>query len=119
LPVSGSDPVPLPVLDAVAHQLESSGIAYCQIRLEHNVAPLGGTVVLTSPPATTCDCQTDDSLASSPGGLVAPTQYVRLTICVPLSQVFPKSLSFFGEQLYGPEKTYEQTAIYRYELETP
>jgi hypothetical protein len=62
---------------------------------------------------------TDEPLANSPGAATAQTRYVRLTVCVPLSEVFPQSLSFFGVQLYGSEQTYEETAIYRYEMGTP
>jgi hypothetical protein len=41
---------------------------------------------------------------------------VRPYVCVPLDQVFPKQISFFGTQLFDPSKTYEHTTVFRYEL---
>jgi hypothetical protein len=39
-----------------------------------------------------------------------------VTVCVPLDQVFPKQISFFGKQLFDSAKTCEHTAVFRYEL---
>lgn len=115
-------PVPADIIEAIEHQLESSCIDWCHIRVEHNVNPPGNTaVVLESDavPVVPCDCDPKTNLATSPGFAIAPTRYVRVTVCVPLSQVMPKQLSFFGEQIYDPNNTYEHTAIYRYEIGTP
>jgi hypothetical protein len=116
LPDSGD--VPENVLDAIRHQLESSNIAFCEIRLEHNVVPPGPPappappyVLITSEPG--CTCPPKMALVSPP---FAGTEYVKLTVCVPLNQVFPKQISFFGKQLFDPAKTYEHTAVFRYEL---
>jgi hypothetical protein len=116
---AGAGPVPANIISSIEHQLQSSCIDWCHIRVEHNVG--GAATVLESPPvpAVDCDCDPKTNLATSPGFLVAPTRYVRVTVCVPLSQVMPKQLSFFGEQIYDPNNTYEHTAIYRYEIGTP
>jgi hypothetical protein len=116
LPSSGD--VPENVVDAIRHQLESSHIAFCEIRLEHDVIPPGPPapppppyVLTTSAPD--CECPPKTPLVSPP---FAGTQYVRVTVCVPPNQVFPKQISFFGKQLFDPAKTYEHTAVFRYEL---
>ena len=115
LPV-GAGAVPANIILAIEHQLESSCIDWCHIRVEYNVG--GGVSVRESDvvPAVPCDCDPKTNLATPP---FPGTRYVRVTVCVPLSQVMPKQLSFFGEQIYGPENTYEHTAIYRYEIGTP
>lgn len=116
---AGPGTVPANIISAIEHQLQSSCIDWCHIRVEHNVG--GGVSVLESDavPVVPCDCDPKTNLATSPGFLVVPTRYVRVTVCVPLSQVMPKQLSFFGEQIYDPNNTYEHTAIYRYEIGTP
>lgn len=116
LPPAGD--VPENIVDAIRHQLESSNIAFCEVRLEHDVIPQGPPapppppyVLITSAPD--CECPPKTPLVSPP---FAGTQYVRVTVCVPLDQVFPKQISFFGSQLFDPTKTYEHTAVFRYEL---
>ena len=113
---AGAGPVPANIILAIEHQLESSCIDWCHIRVEHNVG--GGVSVRESDavPPVACDC---DPKTNLPGPPFPGTRYVRVTVCVPLSQVMPKQLSFFGEQIYGPANTYEHTAIYRYEIGTP
>jgi hypothetical protein len=116
LPSSSGQPVPPAVLAAVAHQLESSDISYCRVRLEHNATPTQDAIVLNSPSEEACDCRSPAPLPPPVGG---GSRYVRLTVCVPLREVFPQNLSFFGVQLYESDKTYEHSAIYRYELDLP
>jgi hypothetical protein len=99
--LAGPGPVPLNIIQAIEHQLESSCIDWCQI------------------PADDCECDPKMNLLGAPGSGIAASRYVRVTVCVPLSQVMPKQLSFFGEQIYDPDNTYEHTAIYRYEIGTP
>jgi hypothetical protein len=122
LSTTDGDPVPLDVIRAIEHQLESSCIEWAEIRLEHNVgdgALLMPPVVLESVnpnPPTGFVCDEKDVLPAPP----APnTRYVRVTVCVPLNEVFPKALSFFGEQLFDSSRTYEHTAVFRYEIGTP
>lgn len=119
LPDSNTDVEFEDVLNAIKHQLESSCIDYCQVRLEHNGGPLNSIVVVTSTPTMECDCVVDTSLPNPPGFAIDSTQYVRVTVCVPLSELFPVNLSFFGVQLFDAQKTYEQTAVFRYELKPP
>jgi hypothetical protein len=119
LSTTNGNPVPLDVIRAVQHQLESSCIAWAEIRLEHNVTPGLVPVELESvnpDPPSGFICEPKTNLLAPP---TAGTRYVRLTVCVPLNEVFPKSLSFFGEQLFANTRTYEHTAVFRYELGTP
>jgi hypothetical protein len=117
LPVAGV--VPDNVVDAIRHQLESSNIDFCEIRLEHNVVPgppgppppPPPYELITSEPG--CSCPPKTPLVSPP---FPGHEYVRVTVCVPLDQVFPKQISFFGTQLFDPTKTYEHTTVFRYEL---
>lgn len=114
--VNGSA-VPANVIAAIEHQLMSSQIDWAKIRLEHNVNPPTELPV--------------ELTASQPGGFVVPpksnfpappfagTQYVRLTVAVPLTDVMPKQLSLFGQQLFLANRTYEHTAVFRYELAGP
>jgi hypothetical protein len=113
-----SGDVPVNVVDAIRHQLESSHIDYCEIRLEHNVIPPGPPAPPPPPYVLTtiapgCTCPPKSPLVSPP---FVGTEYVRVTVCVPLDQVFPKQVSFFGKQLFDSSKTYEHTAVFRYEL---
>lgn len=114
LPTAG--PVPGDVIEAVEHQLLSSRIDWARIRLEHDVnPPTNAPVVLDSTqPGYTFAAKTN--LAGAPA---ANTHYVRVTVAVPLNDVFPKQLSFFGQQLYTADRTYEHTVVMRYELANP
>lgn len=116
LPLSDGAPVPEDVVRAIEHQLHSSCIAWCQIRLEHNVTPSGSPVAQLSMQGDECECHPHEPFAAPP---FPDTHYVRLTVCVPLGEVFPRQLSYFGSQLFGPEKTYEHTVTLRYELDVP
>jgi hypothetical protein len=110
-------PVPDTIISAIEHQLASSQIQWCHIRLEHNVnPPTDAAVVLESDFGGGCICEPKATLAAPPS---AGTHYVRLTVCVPLNEVIPTQLSYFGEQLFPSTKTYEHTTIFRYELTTP
>jgi hypothetical protein len=117
LPTVNGAPVPANVVNAIEHQLESSKIDWAEIRLEHNVnPPTNAPVELTS---------------TQPGGFVVPpksnlasppfpgTHYVRLTVAVPLNDVYPKQLSVFGQSLFAAHRTYEHTVVFRYELTAP
>ena len=104
--------VPENIIRAIQHQLESSGIDWCAIRLEHDVTHDRSQVELLSTNSPDFHLRTDELLGSPP-----PRRYVRLTVGVPLSEVIPTQLSYFGEQLFGPDQVYEHTAIFRYELD--
>jgi hypothetical protein len=119
LSTTNGDDVPLAVIRAIQHQLESSCIEWAEIRLEHNVTAMLAPVVLDSvnpnpPTGFVCDEKVPLLAPPYPG-----TRYVRVTVCVPLNEVFPKALSFFGEQLFDSSRTYEHTAVFRYEIGTP
>ena len=108
--------VPPNVISAIEHQLLSSKIDWASIRLEHNVNP---------PTYVPVELQVTQPgfVVAAKSNLAAPpfpgTNYVRLTLAVPLSDVFSKQLSFFRQQLYTSNRTYEHTVVFRYELNTP
>ena len=114
LPVSGD--IPDNVIQAIENHLDNSQIRWSHIRLEHNITPNDIAVELETDSKIDAVCGPKQNLPAPPA---AGTHYVRLTVCVPLRDVFPKQLSFFGEQLFPLTKTYEHTAVYRYELTTP
>ena len=109
-------PVPANIISAIQHQLQSSQIDWSHIRLEHNVTPGDAPVDLNSDSGGGYDVSPKTDLASPPS---PGTHYVRLTVTVPLAELFPRALSFFGEQLFTNNKSYEHTAVFRYELATP
>src|SRR5262245_945005 len=109
-------PVPDAVISAIEHQLRSSQIDWSHIRLEHNVTPGDAAVDLDSDTGGGFAVTPKTDLAAPPA---ADTHYVRLTVTVPRAEVFPRTLSFFGHQLFPLTSSYEHTVVYRYELTTP
>jgi hypothetical protein len=107
LSTTNGDPVPANVVLAVAQQLESSGIVHCRIRLEHNV---GGPQVALVSPMMPCDCEPDENLVSPP-----PEEYVRLTVCVELTELMPDLMTYFGFDVAASGKVTSFTTIYRYD----
>jgi Flp pilus assembly protein TadG len=104
------DPVPLEVREAVSQQLSSSGIDWCRIRLEHNVD--GPTEVLVSEQNGGCDCGPQMTLPDAP---YDDEQYVRITVCVPLTELTPNALTYFGYSIIGPDKVVGFTQVRRVE----
>jgi Flp pilus assembly protein TadG len=102
LPSAG--PVPADIVAAVQQQLESSGITACQVILEHNTN--GSTDILTNDMG--CDC---NPLAAAP---IPPGTYVRLTVCVQLTELAPNLLATFGFDT--STRMAEHTTTFRYEL---
>ncbi len=89
------NPVPMDVTDAVVRQLASSGIAPSALILEHVAG--GG-------PATEQTLRTNLSAAGAacqePANAI-PGYTVRLTVCVPLSEMMPNCMSGFGFDTTG------------------
>jgi hypothetical protein len=112
LSTTDGDPVPPNVRDAIDHQLRSSGIDRCRIRLEHDVTPGSTVVVLSSPAAGACVCG-PNSLAQAP---YPAAPYVRLTVCVPMTELAPNCLRVIGYNIDDPSKVAECTTVFRYEL---
>jgi hypothetical protein len=117
LPITHGAAVPADIVEAVTHQLESSNIQYCSVRLEHNYTSDLNAVVLETTSSAICNCEEHARLPEPPGVAIAASQYVRLTVCVPIEQVFPKQLTYFGIHFYDPAKTYEHTVLLRYEFD--
>ena len=73
--------------------------------LEHNLG--GSQVALVT---GTCDCGPDTNLAAPP-----PGEYVRVTVCVPLSNVMPNLIANFGFDVSDPERFAECTTVMLHE----
>lgn len=106
LPSSGH--VPTNITDAISHQLESSGITYGAVILEHNVN--GATETLTTPDPLTSPCD-------PPAAPLPPAPYgrlsVRITICVPMTELAPNCLALCGFDLTG--RCAKCSTTFRYE----
>jgi TadE-like protein len=102
--------VPANVLLAISQQLETAGLTYCRVRLEHNVG--GDQVELYYPSEDACGGGPDETLPAD--GL--PREYVRLTVTVRLGEVMPDTIGCFCFSPAGADKTAFVTTIFRYEL---
>ena len=110
LPITDGAPIPANILEAVDHQLDSSGIIACRVRLEHNFG--GRQVTLIAPPTGACDCPPAGNLTPP----LPPGEYVRLSLSVPLCELMPICLAVFGFDVADPCKVVEATTIFRHEL---
>jgi hypothetical protein len=102
-------PVPANILDAIEHQLTTSGIEHCRVRLEHNLG--GQQVTLFSPGQDACDCGPSGELAEP----LPPGAYVRLSVSVPMSELMPNCLRVFGFDVSSPCKVARSTTILRHD----
>jgi hypothetical protein len=109
-------PVPLNIINAIGHQLRNSEIQWSHIRLEHNVTPSGTPVVLDSDTGGGFFVEPKAPLAAAP---FPGTRYVRLTVTVPMAELYPRNLSYFGKQLFDASDTCEYTNVFRHELTFP
>lgn len=101
------------VLTAVQHQLESSCLKYCSVILEHNVVPsevppIPTPVILRTPTVPACTCAWPSTAIPS------ERRCVRVTVCVPLSELAPNLLSFVGFDISGC--VIHHSTTFRYEL---
>jgi hypothetical protein len=105
--------VPPAVENAVLKHLTSGGLpGYCRIRLEHNAFP-GNPQAFLLPVAGSCDCEPDAILAP---GERPPYVYVRLTVCVPLTDMMPNLLTVFGLDISSYPQAASSTTILRSEV---
>ena len=114
-PYIAGDPVPASVLSAVLDQLGSAEISPCRIILEHNVNTVDDPqhpgqsikprqVFVTS--FGECNCEPPDT--------PLPVGSVRVTVCVPMTELVPNILATFGFDV--EEKTVQQSTVFRHEL---
>jgi len=96
--------VPTNVLIAVTQQLGSSNISWSKVIIEHN---LNGSLEELSEGPGDCD---------PPSTSLLPTnrEYVRVTVCVPLTELACNLLGPFGFDISGC--TIQHSATFRYEL---
>ncbi len=104
------DPIPSVILNAINAQLSSSAISACRIFVEHNLdgpaedelrEPLTSAWTCT-PPAT-----------SLPLDMAGGVYSVRVTVCVPMSEVAPNCLSLFGFNIAN--RSTQCSTTFRYE----
>jgi hypothetical protein len=107
------DLVPANVSLAVEQQLATSGFVPCAVFLQHNVQVAPQTLATPASPACTC-LPPADALPLPPG---AGAKSVRVTVCVPMTELAPNCLALFGFDL--TDRCAECTTTFRYELSTP
>ena len=92
--------------------LQTAGLqtGACRVILQHNVMLGGMSPQSSSPGMGSCDCTAPtDNLPTMTG-----TDFVRVTVCVPLKDNVPDLLCGFGFSL--EDCVIEQTTTFRYEL---
>ena len=99
--------VPANVVAAITQQLDSSNISWCKVILEHNLN--GPLEDLEESSGGSCDCD-------PPSTDLLPTnrEYVRVTVCVPLTELACNLLGVFGFDISGC--IVQHSATFRYEL---
>jgi hypothetical protein len=115
---SNGDPVPADVVFAVNQQLESSDISPGVVILEHNVPPItppGPDEELKTTLIVGATCNAPGTALPLPPG--AGGKSVRLTICVPMTELAPNCLALFGFNL--ATRCAKCSTTFRYELSTP
>lgn len=107
--------VPGAVEDAVTKHLTSAGIpGYCRIRLEHNAVNVNNPQAYLLPNSGSCSCTPNDVLlpADRP-----PYVYVRLTVCVSVTNMMPNLLTVFGLDISSYTEAASSTTIMRSEVD--
>ncbi len=96
--------VPANVLTAITQQLDSSNISWCKVILEHN---LNGPLEELSEGPCDCDPPSTDLLPTN-------REYVRVTVCVPLTELACNLLGVFGFDI--SDCIVQHSTTFRYEL---
>jgi hypothetical protein len=99
--------VPSGVLTAIDQQLASSNISRCKVIVEHNLN--GPLEELEDSSGGPCDCD-----PPSTGLLPTNREYVRVTVCVPLTELACNLLGPFGFDI--SDCIVQHSATFRYEL---
>lgn len=107
LPTTSGAAVPQSILEAIDHQMATAGIDSYSVRLEHNVS---GSAVELSSSSGTGDCGPADNLNAPILG-----RYVRLTICVPMTELVPQYSNVLGLGIWDGSDVVECTTVFRYE----
>ena len=108
LPTVPPHSFPSAVLTPVQQHLNSAGIDTITIRLEHNV---GGSVAVLTHGTWTASCQPNEELDDPP---VSGEAYVRVSVCVPMSELTANLLELFGFDITDRQVSY--TTVQRYQL---
>jgi len=99
--------VPPNVLTAINQQLASSGMSQCRVIVEHNV---GGSTILSTGTCDNCLPPVNPEFPPS-------REYVRVTVCVPMTELSPNLLGLFGFDI--SDCLAQQSTTFRYEMTTP
>ena len=97
----GPDLVPTNITDAINHQLASSGISPCRVYLEHNLSGIEQELVTAYVPACTCTAPATALPPQPPPATDYGRVSVRVTVCVPMTELAPNCLALFGFNLTG------------------
>ncbi len=106
LPTTNGAPVPERILEVIGHQMATTGIDSYSVRLEHNVS---GSVVELFSSSGAGDCGPADNLNVPILG-----RYVRLTICVPMTELVPQYSNVLGLGIWDTSNVVECTTVFRY-----
>ena len=105
LPVNG--PVPPSILQPITRHMNLMGVSPYGVLIEHNVTnPQPMTPVLLASGTPACTQPTTPLPTSG--------RYVRVTVCVKVTQIAPDLLGFFGLDITADK--IQQTSVFRYEL---
>lgn len=105
------DPIPPAILAAINAQLGSSAISSCKIFLEHNLD--GATEdELQEPLSSGCACT--PPATSLPLDAVNGVYSVRVTVCVPMTELTPNCLELLGFDISA--RWAQCSTTFRYEL---
>jgi len=113
---TATDPNDIPdnIVDAINHQLVTCGMSPCAIILEHNVPDAETITVMTetytSPP---CACAPPTAPAFPKPPAVYARRSVRVTVCMPMTELAPNCLAVFGFNLTGCSA--HCSTVFRYE----
>jgi hypothetical protein len=95
------DPIPPTVLQAINAQLETSGISPCRIYLQHNVTGSPQVLVEDYVPGFACPAPTAPLPPQPPPATNYGRLSVRVTVCVPMTELTPNCLALLGFDLAG------------------
>lgn len=105
--------VPTNITDAINQQLASSGISACRVYLEHNVPGTEQELVTTFVPGCTCTAPPTPLPPQPPPATNYGRVSVRVTVCVPMTELAPNCLALCGFDLTG--RCAKCSTTFRYE----
>jgi hypothetical protein len=106
------------VRTALERHLNSAGMTSCSVILTHNVPAVGGTTQ-TDGSCPGAGCSVPDTLPPLPNGTVLAgggnSGSVRVTVCVPLTELSPDLLGTLGFSIGTRRATHTTTMAYEFQ----